>query len=136
MKNKGVNNMSNNKTDNIKRPMEDKHRKYLKILTECKGIITMACNKANINRSCHYDWIDDIEGFKEAVEDATEAAIDHVESKLYNLIDANDTTATIFYLKTKAKKRGYVERQETEISGSLSVSIEDQLLELVEDDDK
>jgi len=124
------------KTDNKKRPMEDKHKKYLKVLTECKGIITMACNNAGIHRSCHYEWIKDIEGFEEAVEEATEAAIDHVESKLYNLIDQDDTTATIFYLKTKAKKRGYVERQETEISGSLSVTIEDQLAELVGDDDK
>lgn len=123
------------KKDNIKRPLEKEHERYLNILQECKGIITMATTKAGIVRQTHYRWLDEIEGFAQRVEEVNEAAIDHVENKLYNLIDSNDTTATIFYLKTKAKKRGYVERQEVDHSGSLSISIEDQLLELVDDDE-
>ena len=109
------------RVNSIKRPMEKTHHEYLKVLKECKGIVSMACAKFDIGRTTHYLWVDEVEGFKEGVEDANEYAIDHVESKLYNLIDANDTTATIFYLKTKAKKRGYVERQEMEMSGKMVV---------------
>lgn len=50
--------------------------------------------------------------FRQAILDEREVQKDHVESRLYNRIDNDDTTAIIFYLKTQAKDRGYVERQE------------------------
>lgn len=50
--------------------------------------------------------------FKAAVEEVQEYTVDVAESELHKLIKAGETTAIIFYLKTKGKKRGYVERQE------------------------
>lgn len=41
-----------------------------------------------------------------------EALTDFAENKLFELIKAGDKTSIIFYLKCKAKNRGYVERQE------------------------
>jgi len=59
-----------------------------------------------------YEWCKEDTTFKDLVENAKELAIDSVEAKLFNLIEANDTTATIFFLKTRGKNRGYIERQE------------------------
>lgn len=50
----------------------------------------------------------------EAYTAETESVIDLAESKLIENIGDNDNTAIIFYLKTKGKKRGYVERSEVE----------------------
>ena len=44
--------------------------------------------------------------------DIENIALDFAESQLHKQISEGNTTATIFLLKTKGKKRGYVERQE------------------------
>jgi hypothetical protein len=49
--------------------------------------------------------------------------IDNAESKLYAKVVEGDTTALIFFLKTQGRSRGYVEKQETETSGELTVRI-------------
>jgi hypothetical protein len=101
----------------------------LKALKKTKGIVSVAAESVNIARTTHYLWMDTDPEYKEAVKAIDESAIDFAESKLFELIDGarkevvtqdgiqvvKDTpnpTATIFYLKTKAKHRGYVERQE------------------------
>ena len=47
-----------------------------------------------------------------AVKDVENIAIDFAESQLHQQILDGNSTATIFFLKTKGKKRGYVERTE------------------------
>ena len=42
--------------------------------------------------------------------------LDFAESQLHNQIKSGNTSATIFYLKTKGKKRGYVEKSELDIT--------------------
>ena len=97
--------MDNNKKD-----------KLLEELTKSKGIVTTACNNSGVSRSSFYVWVAEDADFKKAVDDITEQAIDYVEGKLYNLIENEDTAATLFYLKTKGRKRGYQER--TEVTGA------------------
>ena len=49
-------------------------------------------------------------------------AIDFVESKMFKKIDKGDKgseSLMIFYLKTKAKHRGYIERQEVDMSAEV-----------------
>jgi len=49
---------------------------------------------------------------QQAVAAARESMIDNAESALYKQILDGNITAIIFFLKTRGKKRGYVERQE------------------------
>ena len=90
----------------------DRQLKFLKALDEAGGNITAACMKCGIHsRQTVYNWMKDDE-FKSEVDAINEASIDYVESKLMSAIRADNVTAIIFYLKTKGKKRGYIETQE------------------------
>ena len=50
-------------------------------------------------------------------------ALDFAESQLHSQIKDGSTSATIFYLKTKGKKRGYVEKQELDLTSAQPVKI-------------
>jgi len=93
--------------------------KMLEALKKSLGVVTSACTLAKIPRSTHYTWIEEDSEYKKAVEEISEEAIDFVESSLFLQIKGKNTAATIFYLKTKGKKRGYVERIETVHSGNI-----------------
>ncbi len=97
-------------------------QKILKALEEEHGVVSTACKKIGISRSAYYKLWNQDEKFKEQCEDVQEAAIDFVESKLFQQITQGNITGQIFYLKTKAKHRGYIERQEIqqETTGSIS----------------
>ena len=103
--------------------------KMLEALATTYGRVTDAAKIVDIDRTTHYRWLREDEEYKQAAESVGEIALDFVEGKLFELIDGaqkevltdagpimvKDTpnpTACIFYLKTKGKKRGYVERQE------------------------
>ena len=89
---------------------------FLKCLHNNHGHISKACESAKIHRRTYYTWIEKDDKFKEQVEDAKEALVDYVESKLLQKINDLDTTSIIFFLKCKAKSRGYTERTEIELS--------------------
>lgn len=75
------------------------------------GIVTQACKTVGIDRKRHYIWMNNDPKYKEEVEGITEETVDFAESSLLKQIQEKNTTATIFYLKTKGRKRGYVEAQ-------------------------
>ena len=92
-----------NKTDNNKQLMLERLDFHL-------GIVSRACNDANISRTTHYEWIENDPNYARAVNDIGETALDVVESELFRQIKDGNVTAIIFYLKTKGKKRGYIEK--------------------------
>jgi hypothetical protein len=92
-------------------------------LEKSLGVVTSACKSVGIARQTFYDWYKNDEQFQKEVDSIQDIALDFAESKLHKQIDKGDTTATIFYLKTKGKKRGYIERTETEHSGELKTTV-------------
>jgi len=84
------------------------------------GIVSASCKMVGISRWLHYDWINNDPGYKKEIESITEDCIDFAEGKLLQKINGGDTIATIFFLKTKGKSRGYIERTETEASVTLN----------------
>lgn len=93
-----------------------KKRAMIEALTKSLGIVTTACKSVRIDRSLHYRWLREDESYREAVEDVGDIALDFAESSLHKQIENKDTVATIFYLKTKGKSRGYIEKQEIDVS--------------------
>ena len=88
----------------------------IEALEKSLGVVTTACKLVGINRSTFYQYVKDDPEFAEAVKDIDEVTIDFAESQLHKQIKNGNTTATIFYLKTKGKKRGYIEKTEIDFS--------------------
>lgn len=85
---------------------------FVEALKRNLGIITTACEKVGIVRQTFYNWMAKDPEFAEQVRGIKELTLDFVESQLLKQIEGGNTTATIFYLKTQGKQRGYVETQE------------------------
>lgn len=96
-------------------------KKVLKTLVTQMGNVSKACKAANISRAYYYTLLKEDDDFKEAVSEVKESCIDLAESELLNLIKDKNTTAIIFYLKTKGKQRGYIEKQELSHSGKVDL---------------
>ena len=103
----------------------EQHKKaMLDALEKSLGVVTAACKAVGIGRTTHYLWMQEDPDYKKAVEELGDVAIDFAESQLHKQIKDGNSTATIFFLKTKGKKRGYVERQEIEATGGKMFQIE------------
>lgn len=87
-------------------------KKLLAALEQSLGVVTTACRKVGVNRCTYYDYYNNDPEFRKAVNELSEVALDFAESQLHQQIQGGNTAATIFYLKTKGKRRGYIERQE------------------------
>jgi predicted DNA-binding transcriptional regulator AlpA len=85
-------------------------------LEKAMGVVTTACKNVGIHRSTFYEYYNNDPEFKKEVNDIGNVALDFTESKMFEQIRDGNTTLIKFYLATKGKKRGYVERQE--ITGS------------------
>jgi hypothetical protein len=95
--------------------MDNEKKAILSALEESCGVISTACKSIGMPRSTFYNWVKADDEFKAAVEELQEYTLDVVESELHKQIKKGDTTAIIFYLKTKGKKRGYIEKQEVDL---------------------
>ena len=102
--------MSSNKTKHNKKAL-------LQALEKSLGVVTSACKKVGLSRKTYYDYYNNDEDFKNESDRIADVVLDFAESQLHKQIQDGNTTATIFYLKTKGKKRGYIESYDMTSNG-------------------
>jgi len=83
----------------------------LEALEKSLGVVTTAAKSVGIERTSHYRWCLEDAEYKKAVDELADVALDFAESQLHKQIQNGEVSSTIFYLKTKGKKRGYIESQ-------------------------
>tara|TARA_R110000823_G_scaffold278322_1_gene396768 strand:+ start:2648 stop:3028 length:381 start_codon:yes stop_codon:yes gene_type:complete len=122
--------------NNMNESRHIKKESILKALEQSLGVVTVACKKADIPRSTFYKWINEDEVFAIAVNDIENIALDFAESQLHSQIGNGNTSATIFYLKTKGKKRGYIERQEITGADGMPTNFQIEIIDNTKDTDQ
>ncbi len=96
---------------------KEKRIAFLERLRVRFGLITYACKDVGIDYVTYQNWRKKYPDFDKQCEQILNIEVaEKVESALMRRIMANDTTAIIFYCKTKLKSRGYTER--TELTGA------------------
>ena len=90
-------------------------KRLLAALEKSLGLVTHAVRLCKLDYSTHRRYKRDDPEYKRAVEEIEEMVLDYGESKLLELINEKNVAAVIFFLKTKGKKRGYIEQPGYEI---------------------
>jgi len=103
---------------------EQTARRIIEALKESRGLLTDAAKRAGVSYSTVWQYAHNYPSVKQAVEEAKEGMLDLAESKLFHAINNGNMTAIIFFLKTKGKERGYVERSEHTGENGLPIQVE------------
>jgi hypothetical protein len=89
-----------------KRP-EIYKEKLLQALERSLGLVTPACKEVGISRKTFYEYYKLDPDFKAAVDDINEITLDFAENQLLKKIKEGSERSILFYMKYKARKRGY-----------------------------
>ena len=102
----------------------------LSALESTLGVVTSAAKKVGISRETHRIWCKEDAEYAAKVAEIADVALDFAESMLHKNIERGSDASVIFYLKTKGKSRGYVERQELHVETEYSGKSEAELAEI------
>ena len=95
-----------------------KKETLLEALENGLGIVSTACNRTGISRSSFYKWYHEDEEFRKKVDDIDNVKLDYVETKLFKNIENEKEKSIIFYLQHKGHKRGYVQKQNINLTSN------------------
>lgn len=113
-----------------------KKGQFIEAFEATAGNISASCKKLNISRETYYRWCREDQEFREKIDETQESLLDLAETMLIKNIREGRTAEIIFFLKTKGKKRGYIERTEIEIEKpnyNLSKFTNEELIALIND---
>jgi hypothetical protein len=85
------------------------------------GNITISCEASGVGRTQYKTWLKDDPDFAKRLAEIEpeEIMLDFGEQKLMERIARGDTLATMFLLKTRGKRRGYIEKTEVAHEGDV-----------------
>lgn len=92
-------------------------------LEQADGLVTGAARLLGCHPNTVHNYVNRYSTVADARDRTRESTIDEVESHLLRAIREGNVTAMIFYLKTQAKHRGYVEREERDNTGEVVVKV-------------
>lgn len=92
--------------------MQIKEKEAIEAVKNSFGFVTEIAKKLKCSRTTVYNLMDEYPMMKEARDDERESTKDFAEGKLLQNIKKGKEISLLFYLKTQAKDRGYIERQE------------------------
>ena len=95
-----------------------KKETLLQALESSLGIVSTACNRSGISRSSFYKWYKEDKEFRKKVDEIDNLKLDFVESKLFKNIENEKEKSIIFYLQHKGHKRGYIQRQNINLTSN------------------
>lgn len=92
-----------------------KVQEVIDALIEADGYVSKTASILLCSAKTVYNYSEKYPTIKAAWDNIRERRHDFVENALHKQIKEGNTTATIFYLKTQAKHRGYIERRELHV---------------------
>lgn len=84
----------------------------IEAVKDSRGFITTIAKRLGCTRGNVYALMNKYPTVKQAILDEKDEMKDFAEAQLFQNIKDGKETSLIFYLKTQAKDRGYIERQE------------------------
>lgn len=111
-------------------------KKLLEALERSLGIVTPACKEVGISRNTFYTYYREDEVFKAAVDDINEITLDFAENQLLKKIKEGSERSILFYMKYKARKRGYSDSIDITSGGKSMIILNIPGLEALEDDEE
>lgn len=97
------------------------------------GIVLAIANKLKCETETVYNYFKRYPSLEKVRLAEKEKLIDRAEAKLQELINNGEQSAIFFFLKCQAKHRGYIERTESVVAGSIHVGGK---IELTQEQDK
>lgn len=104
---------------NTKKELSLKQLAMVEAMEKNLGIVTTSCRQVGIARVTHYEWIKTNKEYRKEIKDIENVALDFAESHLHKQIAKGNPLSTMFYLKCKGKKRGFIEQNIVELKGNM-----------------
>ena len=110
-------------TEKAHNTSEKTKKKIMGMIPGSMGIMSVVASRSGVNRNTVALYAKLYPEVREALDAERENIIDLSESKLVTAINGGEAWAIALALKTLGKSRGYVEKQEVQNSGEVTVKV-------------